>query len=429
MEASAADAHSERSMNILQANSQSALRNQCGAALPLVAVGMLAMLAIVGLAVDTSHTLANKTRLQNTVDAAALAAAKTYDSTKDIFAGNASAMSLFGLNADGAGNHELNDAYDANEVNVVIQWSETLDPFISSGLGPYVRVIASGYDIDMSLSAVLGITEIDVGASAVAGPSPTINTACNIAPMVICAENSADPDFFGFTPGQLEVMKSASHQNAEIGPGNFQLIRLDCGSGKDCTRENLAGAYDGCATSGETVDTEPGNAVGPVAQGLNTRFGAYAGPMNGTEEEYPPDVVTTGPSPPLVYDDATDTIMQGGVAVTQSTINYAWDQYFADIQNPAIYDFAEPVGVHGRRVLAVPIAKCDGAATGQSTLDVVGFGCYFLLQKVSQQGNESYVFGQFIEGCKTNGVAGPATGSGPEPYLIQLYKDPDSGDS
>ena len=51
-------------------------KDQGGAALVLVTIGMLAMLAVAGLALDASHSIANKTRLQNTVDAAALAAAK-----------------------------------------------------------------------------------------------------------------------------------------------------------------------------------------------------------------------------------------------------------------------------------------------------------------------------------------------------------------
>ena len=77
----------------------------------------------------------------------------------------------------------------------------------------------------------------------------------------------------------------------------------------------------------------------------------------------------------------------------------------------------------------MPIARCDGASSGQTTLDVVGFGCYFLLQRVVQKGNEAQIFGQFIEGCTASGMPGPNPVAGPDPYVIQLYKDPDSGDS
>jgi hypothetical protein len=399
-------------------------RLQRGAALPLVAVGLLTMMAFVGLALDTSHALVNKTRLQNTVDAAALAAAKAYDETLDIFEGNTAATSLFGLNADGAGNHELNAAYDSSEINVLIQWSETLDPFVSTGIGPYVRVVATDYELDTSLSAILGILDIEISASAVAGPSPSITTACNIAPMVVCAMDPDDPNLFGFTAGQLDVLKSSSN-TSEIGPGNFQLIRLDCGAGGACVRENLAGDYNGCATRDETVETEPGNTVGPTVQGLNTRFGDFSGPMS--SDDYHPDVVTTQPVPPVEYDPDTDTITQDGVVVDESMI-YSYDDYVTNIENDQLtYD--PPFGVYGRRVLALPVARCDGTSTGQSTLDVVGFGCYFLIQQVVQKGTEANIFGQFIEGCKAGGSAGMNPGAGPEPYLIQLYKDANSVDS
>ena len=52
---------------------------QRGVVMPIVVIGLLAMLAMVGLAIDSSHAFVNMTRLQNTADAAALAAAKVYD--------------------------------------------------------------------------------------------------------------------------------------------------------------------------------------------------------------------------------------------------------------------------------------------------------------------------------------------------------------
>jgi hypothetical protein len=398
---------------------------QRGIALPLVAAGLVAMLAIIGLALDASHALSNKTRLQNTVDAAALAAAKEYDGHADIALANAAAMSLFGLNADGAGNHEMNDAFDASEISVVIQWSETLDPFVSTGVGPYVRVIATNFEIDATLSAVIGVTDIDIRASAVAGPSPTINWACNVAPMVVCAEDPADPDLFGFEPNTLEVLKSAAGDSSDIGPGNFQLVRIDCPGGA-CIRDNMAGGYSGCLASGETVESEPGNTVGPSVQGLNTRFGVYSGP---TEIDlYPPDVVVDQPNPALTYDDAADTVQQGGTTVEADTIDYGFEQYEFDVNN-GMLDYPPPVGAYNRRVLALPMASCTADASGQVTLDVVGFGCYFLLQQVQQKGNEAQIFGQFIEGCNAGGLPGPAPVAGPAPYRIQLYKDTDSADS
>lgn len=400
-------------------------KRQDGVILPLVAIGLLAMLAVAGLALDSSHALANKTRLQNTVDAAALAAAKAYDQNMDVSIGEAAAFSLFGLNADGPGNHEMDAAYDSGDINIVVQWSETLIPFVSTGVGPYVRVVATDFTLNATLSAVLGVTDFDIAATAVAGPSPTINSACNIAPLVVCAKDADDPNLFGFEENGIEVLKSSAGDGTEIGPGNFQLIRIDCPGG-DCVRNNLAGSYGACVGDGTIVETEPGNTVGPTVQGLNTRFGSYSGPVSA--DDYPPDVVVTQPDPPLSYDDENEQVTQNGVAVDNETIDYGWEQYAQDVTH-RYFDYPPPVGVYERRVMAMPVARCDGGSSGQASLEVVGFGCYFMLQEVKQQGTEAQIYGQFLAGCRSGGAPGPNPVAGPGPYIIQLYKDPLSRDS
>ena len=80
----------------------------------------------------------------------------------------------------------------------------------------------------------------------------------------------------------ITVLKGSSQSGSQagpIGPGNFQLARLG-GSGADVVRENLAGGFEGCASVGDDIPTQPGNAVGPVAQGLNTRLDNYSGPVS-----------------------------------------------------------------------------------------------------------------------------------------------------
>src|SRR5262249_60427261 len=82
------------------------------------------------------------------------------------------------------------------------------------------------------------------------------------------------------------------------GPGNLEPLQLG-GTCANIGRENLAGGYPGCASTGNNVQTQTGNETGPTSQGINTRFGDYTGPMGGTESQYPPDVLTTQQSPPL----------------------------------------------------------------------------------------------------------------------------------
>jgi hypothetical protein len=174
------------------------------------------------------------------------------------------------------------------------------------------------------------------------------------------------------------------------------------------------------------VQTQTGNQTGPTAQGINTRFGDYTGPMGGTESQYPPDVLTTQQSPPLSVGNS------GPPWTIQGNITYNYQQYVADSSNPARYQ-NQPMphgpGVFNRRVLQVPVGNCTGTSNGNTTVPVIGFACFFLLQEEIQKGNSSYIIGQFEGNCTVNGTPGPAPNSGPGPYIIQLYRDPASGDS
>ncbi len=390
------------------------------------------MLAIAGLALDSSHAFVNNTRLQNTVDAAALAAAKVYDQTTDVTPSTVAANSLFGINTDGNGNFEIDSAYDAGDISVVVQFSPTLNPFTSSGIGPYVRVIASGFNMLTALSAVIGISDLPISASAVAGPSPAIDSACNIAPLVVCANDVSAP-YYGFAQDKLMVLKASPGDHGDVGPGNYKLLRLDCPGGA-CVREAMAGSYDACATTDQTVETEPGVTAGPTSQGFNTRFGVYKGPVS--PYDYPPDVVTHEMTPPLdTFEDPVtgDDVITWGGSVVQTAYDISGYDYDDYVYRTSIgmYDYppgGSPGGVEWRRILALPVADCSGDENGQSTLIVEGFACYYMLQRIGG-GTDKNIFGQFVEDCLAGGAAGPNPGAGPGPYLIQLYKDPDSGDS
>ncbi len=419
---------------------------QRGVAMPLVVIGMVAMLAIAGLALDASHAFVNKTRLQNMADASALAAAKVYDQTADTIPSTIAANSVFGLNTDGNGNFEIDTSYDGGNISVVVQYSVTLNPFVPSGIGPYVRVIASGFNMATGLSAIVGITDMDIGASAVAGPSPTINSACNIAPLVVCADDLA-ADYYGFDQDRLMVLKPSPGDHDDVGPGNYKLLRLDCPGGA-CVRDAMAGTFDSCLSSDEDAETEPGVTAGPTSQGFNTRFGIYNGPISPLD--YPPDVVVREAAPRLdtqLIEDPpgsginVDQICSGPcddpvaptnqVQTATDIAGYDYDDYVQRTATPGMHDYpigGSPGGVEWRRMLAMPVGDCTGDQTGQSTLDIVGFACYYMLQSIGG-GEDKNIFGQFVNECLAGGAPGPDPGDGAGPYIIQLYKDPDSGES
>ena len=257
---------------------------QRGAVLVLLAVAMVAILASAGLALDVSHQLINKTRLQNTVDAAALAGAKILDQTADTALAAAAVQAMFDDNADDPGNFELNAA----NMTPIVQFSNTVAPFVPGTLpAMYVRVIQNGFVLPAWLIQVIGIGQKTVGATAVAGPSPTINNSCNLVPLIVCGDPTQNPSvqgntFWGYEDGQVHRLKKSSgpppacYEPQFVGEGNFQLAELG-DPGADVVRENLAGGYNGCVYAGDTVTTQTGNIVGPVTQGLNTRFNELFG--------------------------------------------------------------------------------------------------------------------------------------------------------
>ena len=409
-------------------------RRHRGIVMVMTVFAMLGLLAMEGLALDGGHMLLNKTRLQNAVDAAALTAAKTLTMTGDTLQATAAATGIIAGNLADNGNEELGNAVSSGAVPVTVQFSSTLSPF-APGTAPelYVRVRVANVPLNTFLLGVVGFDKF-VTASAVSGPSvgsaigagaPT----CDIAPMMVCGDSSqhnpeADPpQIYGYTLGEVQVLKtsSSSASDWEVGPGNFQLIRLGSGQGGADVREGMAGGYTGCVSGDAGIQTEPGNTVGPVVQGLNTRFGQYSGPISAGD--YPPDVITTENTLPITP----------GVT-TAADLNYDHQMYLADLAAER-YDYA-PVedggtGVFGRRVLAVPIGDCTGTTSGQGSVPLLGYGCFFLLQTVAQKGNESEVYGQFIENCSAEIIPGPS----PVPpttstlYEIILYDDANSRDS
>jgi Flp pilus assembly protein TadG len=407
-------------------------QRQRGIVAVLVAIGLLALLAMVGFALDSGHVILNKSRLQNTVDASALAAAKVLDKTGSEAQATTAARSIFDLNA--ANQPELSRVMSGADITV--QYSNTLSPFAPGSVpANYVRVIAQNFTMWTSFTSLVGINQTSTAASAVAGPSAPIGTeegneACDLVPMMVCGDPAAGAaGNWGYSSDTVSLLKNGSNAESPVGPGNFQLIRLGA-SGCDTVRENLAGGYESCHDSTGTVETQPGNCTGPTAQGLNTRFGQYrGGGMNSTS--FPPDKVTTEPDPEADEEDGTVVFSDSGEPITDiDQLNYSYDDYESDLETGP-YNF--PSGTPKRRVLAVPIVNCSTMVNGQGTMPIMGFGCFYLIQKVVQKGNENFVYGEFIGQCAADGTPGPEPD--PDPvggagiYKIVLHNDPLSPDS
>lgn len=406
--------------------------NEHGSIMPMLAVGMVAILGIAGLSIDMGHAYVNSSRLQNALDSAALSGARTLMlSRKDTVAAEQHVQDAFSSFIEG-------ELASLDVANLSIEFSNRLIPFNdTTNDANFVRVRYQGLQTGFTFSRLLpGIQNaVDIGGSAVAGPIPVGSTAdsevCSLAPILMCGANSdsdcSDGNCFGYETGveECHVLKTGSGGNGNggnggngnggngnnggdaerciedddgIGPGNFQLARITCPGG-NCVRHALAGAYGSCFSSSSLIETEPGNTVGPTTQGLNTRFGSYQGPLNASD--YPPDIVTT-------HND-----------------NYWYDDYVVD--TTVALEIGNAYGVPNRRVLTVPVVDCEGAQNGQSTIPTLGFACFFILEPAVQQGQENIIRGQLVEGCEGSGSPGSLPGTvdpSSGPHKIILYKDP-----
>lgn len=391
---------------------------QQGAILPLAAISLVAILGMAALALDISNAHLEKTRLQNALDAAALSAAKVLDQTGNTALADSAGHTTFAANVAAPGNAGLGAASSNGDLSLVLEFSSTLNPFVA-GTTPahYVRAGVANYDVGEWFAPVLGIDELAVAGTAVAGPSPALQKACNVVPMMACGtpqEESPPGTTFGYSRGEVEQLKIGSGTTSEVGNGNFYLIRLDGSSGGADVREAAAGKFDACLSTGGDgdIETEPGNTVGPFAQGINTRLGIYNGPVN--SNDYPPDWFTNHET--YTEDDYNNQTMP------------PYDLNWYESQYESVVPDQPPSGAPGRRILTMPVGNCDGLANGQDSVELLGFSCFYMVDRMKQAG-QAVFYGQFKDDCGGRGTPGPNPGTGLGPHIIQLYKDPDSFDS
>ena len=394
----------------------------------LVVIGLAALIGVAGLALDTGHVLLNKSRLQSSLDAAALAAAKVLDQSASTANATTAANSVFALNL--AQYPELQSAVGSG-LTMTTQYSATLIPF-AAGTTParFVRASVVGFTTRMSLASVLGIASVNVTGNAVAGPSPSLSEACNIVPILMCGNPAAAAPLFGYSVGQVVALNRVPGSNPpgpELGPGNYNLLSLG-GPGGSVLRTNFAGDYSACATINNTVTTEPGVAAGPVTQGINTRFNQYQGPVS--PAAYPPDVINSAAHQTSLTLDNSGNVIQGAITnPTAAQLTFNWANYNA-LQPSGPYDTAPLPGgtaAFRRREVTAPIGDCSSAINGRGSVNVLGFACLFMLQQVVN-GGKHVVFAQVLQTCDAGGRPGAGSGS-TGPHVIELYKSAGSPDS
>lgn len=405
----------------------------------LVTIALLALLAIAGLAIDSGRLVLNKSRLQSTADAAALAAAKALNETGSRTAAQAAATAVFAENVK-----ELSGVLTEPTMRP-LEYSDTLMGLLPGGERGggrnYVRVAIGNSGIWTSFSRVIGVQELAASASAVAGPSAPlqIEGTCDVLPLMVCINRDTGTKANGW--GVLDATKVTPLKVAvadSFAPGNTGLVCLEGGNcGNNEIRDWLR--QGGCIPPTGLLQTKPGTGTGPTEQGLSARFSTSGLP------DYPPDQVTDQVGPPALTmqkkdetnvffcldgtPDKCKTIGNQVTSINQVHLNY--DDYKARLKDGPLNQPTQ--GRAQRRVVALPVVDCGPDPKGRATVEVKDLACFFLLQDVIHvQGNPAYILGQYTnEPCAASGPPGSTPGSdtGTGVYKIVLHNDPNTTDS
>ena len=357
-----------------------------GSILALSAIGMLAFLLAVGLAVDVSHFYLVQTELQNAADAAALSGASALNSAESGIteAVNRAVVTMNNreFNRTGVTIPRANVEFAINLGGPYMSEAEARDEARDIR---FVRVQVPPAAVNVFFAAPVLGNATNIDAEAVAGNSVSLNVLCDIIPLS-AVDDEANP----MSPGNLYTVRLPPGNH--IGPGNYQILAIDGPGGSD-VRAGIAAGVKNCFSAGDMVSTKPGVSAGAVRQGINTRFDEYDGPVNPTD--HPPDT----------------NIREG--------ITYAQYRDGTATQAPA------NAGVDKRRVVIIPIIRASEFDNGRDSVRIDRFGAFFLREKVPN-GSGGDIQAEYIgDGISTGrGSYDPTIAEGPTPSITKpvLYR-------
>ena len=310
-------------------------RNERGVVIIWSAFFMLMMLGFVALGIDVAKVMATRTELQNAADAAALAGASAINlTTGQIMPDSADMRAQF----TSANNKAFVDAPTsvtllAGDVKVNVN-DNTVKVTVH-------RNAATDGSMITHVAQVLGITKVDVNATATAKADRTCEQCEKMVPMG-AVPPTGQQNFQVGCQNSYVLKKSGG---GSVAPGNYLALSFpDCNEGP-CAGMPATGAstyrcllehgYGCCIRIGQVIQTEPGAMTGPTNQGLDGRFDAD----------------------------------------TDQRQNICYSDYRGN----------------GSRVVNVPVITPIG--NGRTSVTVTGLAAFFLTQRVNGNGE---VFAEFI---------------------------------
>lgn len=330
-------------------SSRTPRRGEKGIAILYVAIFLLVSLWFVSLAIDVGKLMAAKTELQAAADAAALAGASAINPVTAVIDQDEAKVRAASASSS-------NGAYEELKTPVVI--SPDVDVTFPTPQQVTVTVhrdTAHDNPVVLHFAQTLGLARMGVTANATAEAGALTGVCEGLAPFAPeQLPNGAD---FVKDCGTTYTLKLGAGNSTT---GNFQLLSYpNCseddftGGGGSAVRYYTENGWNCCFNIGDliTVDTKPGNTVGPLQQGLQARWDADTDKTPGCYQNY-----------------------------------------------------------HGnqKRVFLCPIIK-DFNVNGRSTVQIVKFAAFFLTQRPNGSMVQQGVQGQFIDYVAPGVVGGPPT--------------------
>ncbi len=262
-----------------------ALRDRRGAVLVITTTGVFVVLAAVALAVDVGMMLTARAEAQRVADLSALAGALQLGSNGDSAAAEAWAIQYAA------------DNLIRKQSAVVLPADVFVDVPNDQVTVTVNRTVARGNPVGTFFARIFGVPAVDVVADATAEASIASTSINCILPIAIAdqwQENGGDPVIYDDPPdvyipwdpsnpsaphtgyantsiGDTIKLRPFGGGPGEVNPSWYYVWRVPGQSGAKRYRENIWGCVDPSIEYhvGMTVNTEPGNMIGPTRKGFN----------------------------------------------------------------------------------------------------------------------------------------------------------------
>jgi len=177
-------------------------------------------------------------------------------------------------------------------------------------------VAASETTLPYYFGKALGLSTYSVATTATANsPGPVDTVTQGLLPLGLQCTSPCPAD--SFVAGQAVSFGTKFLGSINLA-GNWGWLDLD-GSGGSTLKNNIANGASTSFSVGQTIDTDPGQKVGPITQGLNSRFsGCPSIPDPCTGAGNPSDIPANDPC--LVVVPAVDFALAAKDGSTSLTI-------------------------------------------------------------------------------------------------------------